>query len=151
MLIRMHLLADITDNRSHKTTAGSSISSQRSRRVRLLLRVCAAIFSAPCSACAPQPQILADYASLLTGLKLQLNATNCPVVSFGGSYGGTLTTLLRLKCTRRLERWSASSGERISRACPSPHFPATSARRTHFALLQGTHTFECLATAVRQR
>ena len=42
-------------------------------------------------------QVLADYANLLTSLKQQLGATNCPVVAFGGSYGGTLTTLFRLK------------------------------------------------------
>lgn len=40
-------------------------------------------------------QILADYALLLTTVKAQLNATSCPVVAFGGSYGGTLTTYFR--------------------------------------------------------
>ncbi|KAH8085517.1 dipeptidyl-peptidase [Aureococcus anophagefferens] len=38
--------------------------------------------------------ILADYARLLTELKSSLQG--CPVVSFGGSYGGTLTTFFRL-------------------------------------------------------
>ena len=43
-------------------------------------------------------QILADYAGLLTSVKASLEgAGNCPVVSFGGSYGGTLTTLFRVK------------------------------------------------------
>ena len=42
-------------------------------------------------------QVLADYASLLTRVKASLGATSCPVVAFGGSYGGTLTTLFRLK------------------------------------------------------
>ena len=42
-------------------------------------------------------QVLADYASLLPDLKASLNASACPVVAFGGSYGGTLTTLLRAK------------------------------------------------------
>eukprot|EP00316_Scyphosphaera_apsteinii_P008850 CAMPEP_0119315198 /NCGR_PEP_ID=MMETSP1333-20130426/34829_1 /TAXON_ID=418940 /ORGANISM="Scyphosphaera apsteinii, Strain RCC1455" /LENGTH=464 /DNA_ID=CAMNT_0007320481 /DNA_START=96 /DNA_END=1487 /DNA_ORIENTATION=+ len=42
-------------------------------------------------------QVLADYANLLTHLKEEFGAENCPVVSFGGSYGGTLTTLFRLK------------------------------------------------------
>ena len=41
-------------------------------------------------------QVLADYASLLTRVKTSLNASRCPVVAFGGSYGGTLATLLRL-------------------------------------------------------
>ena len=44
-------------------------------------------------------QALADYANLLTELKNNIleNATDCPVISFGGSYGGTLTTFFRLK------------------------------------------------------
>ena len=41
--------------------------------------------------------VLADYASLLTRVKAELKAESCPVVAFGGSYGGTLTTLFRLK------------------------------------------------------
>jgi pimeloyl-ACP methyl ester carboxylesterase len=41
-------------------------------------------------------QVLADYANLVTSLKEQLKAQNCPVIAFGGSYGGTLTTLFRL-------------------------------------------------------
>ncbi len=42
-------------------------------------------------------QVLADYAALLTALKPQLNASGLPVVAFGGSYGGTLSTFFRLK------------------------------------------------------
>lgn len=42
-------------------------------------------------------QILGDYASLLTAIKPGLNATGLPVVTFGGSYGGTLSTLFRIK------------------------------------------------------
>eukprot|EP00755_Sulcionema_specki_P008997 Sspe_Gene.42458::Locus_20605_Transcript_4_5_Confidence_0.286_Length_1924::g.42458::m.42458/K01285/PRCP; lysosomal Pro-X carboxypeptidase len=42
-------------------------------------------------------QALADYANLITSLKDRLGATNCPVLSFGGSYGGTLTTFFRAK------------------------------------------------------
>jgi lysosomal Pro-X carboxypeptidase len=43
-------------------------------------------------------QILADYAVLVTHLKATLpGAANCPVVAFGGSYGGTLTTYFRHK------------------------------------------------------
>ena len=39
--------------------------------------------------------ILADYAALLRGLQ-KGELRGCPVVSFGGSYGGTLTTFFRL-------------------------------------------------------
>lgn len=34
-------------------------------------------------------QVLADYAQLLTTVLAEKNASHCPVVSFGGSYGGT--------------------------------------------------------------
>lgn len=34
-------------------------------------------------------QALADYAILLTDLKKELSAEACPVVLFGGSYGGS--------------------------------------------------------------
>jgi lysosomal Pro-X carboxypeptidase len=43
-------------------------------------------------------QVLADYVELIVHLKATLpGAANCPVVSFGGSYGAKLTTYLRLK------------------------------------------------------
>lgn len=42
-------------------------------------------------------QVLADYALLLTSIKPGLNASGLPVVTFGGSYGGTLSTLFRIK------------------------------------------------------
>nr|POF19211.1 lysosomal pro-x carboxypeptidase [Quercus suber] len=34
-------------------------------------------------------QALADYATVITDLKKNLSATDCPVVVFGGSYGGS--------------------------------------------------------------
>jgi lysosomal Pro-X carboxypeptidase len=34
-------------------------------------------------------QALADYATLILGLKKNLSAENCPVIVFGGSYGGS--------------------------------------------------------------
>jgi len=40
-------------------------------------------------------QVLADYATVLTSWKEAHNATTCPVLAFGGSYGGTLTTYFR--------------------------------------------------------
>jgi lysosomal Pro-X carboxypeptidase len=42
-------------------------------------------------------QILADYAELVQHVKATTpGMEHCPVVAFGGSYGGTLTTLMRL-------------------------------------------------------
>ncbi|XP_057864868.1 uncharacterized protein LOC131072651 [Cryptomeria japonica] len=42
-------------------------------------------------------QALADYATVIVDLKKTLNAENCPVVVFGGSYGGMLAAWFRLK------------------------------------------------------
>lgn len=42
-------------------------------------------------------QALADFAVLITDLKKKLSAEACPVVVFGGSYGGMLAAWMRLK------------------------------------------------------
>ncbi|GLJ47089.1 hypothetical protein SUGI_0994280 [Cryptomeria japonica] len=42
-------------------------------------------------------QALADYATIIVDLKKTLTAENCPVVVFGGSYGGMLAAWFRLK------------------------------------------------------
>ncbi|TYI89137.1 hypothetical protein E1A91_D03G033700v1 [Gossypium mustelinum] len=42
-------------------------------------------------------QALADFAVLITDLKKNLSAEGCPVVLFGGSYGGMLAAWMRLK------------------------------------------------------
>ncbi|XP_024115895.1 dipeptidyl peptidase 2 [Oryzias melastigma] len=42
-------------------------------------------------------QALADYALMITELKLQLAAAQSPVIVFGGSYGGMLSVYMRLK------------------------------------------------------
>ena len=40
-------------------------------------------------------QVLEDYVEFIGFIKAQYDAEDCPVVAFGGSYGGTLTTFLR--------------------------------------------------------
>ncbi|KAL9258719.1 Lysosomal Pro-X carboxypeptidase-like protein [Drosera capensis] len=42
-------------------------------------------------------QALADFAVLITHLKKNVSAESCPVVLFGGSYGGMLASWMRLK------------------------------------------------------
>jgi len=42
-------------------------------------------------------QALADYATIILGLKKTLLAENCPIIVFGGSYGGMLAAWFRLK------------------------------------------------------
>ncbi|KAJ7379589.1 Dipeptidyl peptidase 2 [Desmophyllum pertusum] len=42
-------------------------------------------------------QALADFAVLVTGLKIQFKATQSKVVAFGGSYGGMLSAYMRFK------------------------------------------------------
>ena len=39
-------------------------------------------------------QALADYAELITNLKKNLSAENCPVIAIGGSYGGSKSVIL---------------------------------------------------------
>jgi lysosomal Pro-X carboxypeptidase len=39
----------------------------------------------------------ADYAALIQQLKQDYNAQTCPVLAFGGSYGGMLSAWFRLK------------------------------------------------------
>ncbi|XP_027018620.2 dipeptidyl peptidase 2 isoform X1 [Tachysurus fulvidraco] len=42
-------------------------------------------------------QALADYAIMITQLKEELGADKCPVIVFGGSYGGMLSVYMRIR------------------------------------------------------
>lgn len=42
-------------------------------------------------------QALADYAVMITELKKELGAQKCPVIVFGGSYGGMLSVYMRIR------------------------------------------------------
>jgi lysosomal Pro-X carboxypeptidase len=50
-----------------------------------------------CAAYCTSAQALADYATLATSLKKEMNAEESAVVAFGGSYGGMLAAWVRIK------------------------------------------------------
>ena len=67
-------------------------------------------------------EALADFASLITTMKQELGATSSPVVAFGGSYGGMLSSWFRIKYPNIIDGAIAASAPIWVRALVSfPH------------------------------
>ena len=69
-------------------------------------------------------EALADFASLITTMKQELGATSSPVVAFGGSYGGMLSSWFRIKYPNIIDGAIAASAPIWVRALASlPRYP----------------------------
>jgi len=64
-------------------------------------------------------EALADFASLITTMKQELGATSSPVVAFGGSYGGMLSSWFRIKYPNIIDGAIAASAPIWVRALAS--------------------------------